>query len=480
MVVLARVDSLRSQPTPFDERPMLAIWELTQACDLACVHCRASAVKERDPRELTTDEGKRLLDDIREMGTPLVVFTGGDPANRPDLVELVGHAAKIGLVVAVTPSGTELFQRPLLERLKAAGMARIAVSVDGPDAKSHDGFRRVEGSFAHSIRILEDAKSLGIERQINFTLAPQNVGCLREIADLASRLEVALLSVFVVVQTGRADAALLLSAERLEVAFEELAALADGASFDVKTTAAPHFRRVLLERRARLAAVGVTHDVDADGNVLGPRGINDGSGFVFVSHRGDIFPSGFLPLHAGNIRTDSLAEVYRSSPIFRQLRDTSRLTGKCGACPFKRVCGGSRARAFSVSHDLSASDPACAFVPRGWDSATMAVVAQPPTSAELEADVRRALHGVIDPELGIDIVDLGLVYAIAMVGTSVRVDLTMTTAACPLGEHIALDAKTRLESLPGVSDVEVRLVWDPPWDPSRMAPTARAALGWAQ
>lgn len=366
VMVQPHTDALRSQPTPFDERPMLAIWELTQACELACVHCRASAVKHRDPLELTTAEGKRLLDDVAAMGTPLVVFTGGDPASRPDLVELVEHGAKAGLIVAVTPSGTELFQRPLLEQLKAAGMARLAVSVDGPDAATHDGFRRVEGSFDHSIRILEEARALGVERQINLTLAPHNVDRLGEMAALAERLGVTLLSVFVVVPTGRADAALMLSAERLERAFEELAGLADGASFDVKTTAAPHFRRVLLERRARLSAVGVSHDVDAEGNVLGPRGINDGTGFVFVSHRGDIFPSGFLPLRAGNVRRDALAEVYRASPIFRQLRDTSQLTGKCGVCPFKRVCGGSRARAWAVGHDLSASDPACAYVPRGW------------------------------------------------------------------------------------------------------------------
>ncbi len=272
---------------------MLAIWELTQACELACVHCRASAVKHRDPLELTTVEGKKLLDDVAAMGTPLFVFTGGDPASRPDLVELVRHGAQAGLIVAVTPSGTALFQRPLLEELKAAGMARLAVSVDGPDAATHDGFRRVAGSFEHSIRILEDARDLGVERQINLTLAPHNVDRLGEMAALAERLGVTLLSVFVVVPTGRADAALMLPADRLERAFEELADLSEGASFDVKTTAAPHFRRVLLERRARLSAVGVSHDVDAEGNVLGPRGINDGTGFVFVSHRGDIFPSGF-------------------------------------------------------------------------------------------------------------------------------------------------------------------------------------------
>ena len=368
---LKRADTLRatSQPTPIDERPMLAIWELTQACDLACVHCRACAVAWRDPKELSTDEGKKLLDDIAAMGTPLVIFTGGDPAKRPDLVELVAHAARAGLIVAVTPSGTALFQKPLLEQLKEAGVARIAVSVDGPDAKTHDAFRGVEGSFEHSIRILTDAKQLGIPRQINTTLAPHNIDRLDEMAALAKQLEVVLLGVFVVVPTGRADTRLLVSPERLEVALNQLADLADGAPFDVKTTAAPHFRRILLERRAERDAIGVYRDIDRDGHVRGPRGINDGVGLVFVSHRGEIFPSGFLPLLAGNVREDSIADVYRHSPIFTQLRDAGRLTGKCGACAFKRVCGGSRARAWAVTHDLSASDPTCAYVPRGWQGA---------------------------------------------------------------------------------------------------------------
>jgi radical SAM protein len=365
---LKGADTLRAtaRPTPIDERPMLAIWELTQACDLACVHCRACAVAWRDPQELSTEEGKKLLDDIAAMGTPLVIFTGGDPAKRPDLVELASHAVRAGLIVAVTPSGTALFQKPLLEQLKAAGIARIAVSVDGPDARTHDGFRRVEGSFDHSIRILTNARELGIPRQINTTLAPHNVDRLGEMTDLARKLEVVLFSVFVVVPTGRADKRLLLSPERLEQALSQLADLADGAPFDVKTTAAPHFRRILLERRAARDAIGVYRDLDRDGHVRGPRGINDGTGLVFVSHRGEIFPSGFLPLFAGNVREDSIADVYRHSPIFTQLRDTSQLTGKCGACAFKHVCGGSRARAWSFGRHLSASDPACPYVPRGW------------------------------------------------------------------------------------------------------------------
>jgi radical SAM protein len=351
-------------PHPFDERPLLAIWELTQACDLACVHCRASAVRDRDPRELTTAEGKRLLDAVASMGTPLMVLTGGDPAKRPDLVDLVAHGARAGLTMAVTPSGTGLMTRELLARMRDAGLARLAVSVDGPDAETHDAFRRVEGSFAHSLRILSDAWDLGIERQVNTTLGHHNLYALPAMARLVAEVGAVLWSVFVVVPTGRATSSLMLGANALERALGELAALAEGAPFDVKTTAAPHFRRIQLERRSR--SVGVLSDVDSDGHVRGPRGVNDGAGLLFVSHRGDVYPSGFLPLRAGNVRTDDLAELYRTSPVFTRLRDSSALGGKCGVCPFKLVCGGSRARAYAVTGDPLQADSVCAYVPKGW------------------------------------------------------------------------------------------------------------------
>lgn len=360
------VQDIRRRPSPFEERPLLVIWELTQACDLACVHCRASAVSYRDPRELSTAEGKALLDSVAAMGTPLVVLTGGDPAMRPDLVELVEHGAKLGLVMAVTPSGTPLMDEPLLRRLRDAGMARLAVSVDGPDAASHDAFRRVDGSFAHTLRILEQARALGIERQINTTIGPHNVEQIAELGQLVADVGAVLWSVFVIVPTGRAQENQLLSPDRLERAFEQLAEMAKGAPYEIKSTAAPMYRRVLMERRASVGPIGVIRDVDADGNVKGPRGINDGVGMVFVSHRGDVYPSGFLPIRVGNVRETGLGRLYRESPLLRSLRDTSALRGKCGVCPFKVVCGGSRARAFALTGDPLGYDPSCAYIPRGW------------------------------------------------------------------------------------------------------------------
>lgn len=351
--------------TPFDHHPMLAIWELTQACDLACVHCRASATPDRQRDELSTDEGKALLNRIAAMGTRLVVLTGGDPAKRPDLVELVAHGAAAGLTMALTPSGTPLFTRALGERLRDAGLARLAVSVDGPDAATHDAFRRVPGSFDESMRILADARAVGLPVQVNTSLGPHDAAALHAMADLVEGIGAVLWSVFLVVETGRATRSLLLGPRALEALLSELAEIGERAPFDVKTTAAPHFRRIQLERKHG-GALGVLHDVDERGVVKGLRGINDGAGFVFVSHRGDVYPSGFLPLRAGNVREEDIARVYRDHPLFRLLRDPDSLEGKCGACPFRRVCGGSRARAFAATGNVTAADPACAYVPRGY------------------------------------------------------------------------------------------------------------------
>ncbi len=355
----------RASTLAFSDHPLLAIWELTQACDLACVHCRASATCARDDAELTTDEGRALIDQIANMGTPLLVFTGGDPAKRSDLVDLIAHAKQRNLTPAVTPSGTPLMTRDLLRQWKDAGLARIAVSVDGADEATHDRFRGVVGSFAHSLRILQDARDLGLERQVNTTLGPHNRHSLREMAAMVADIGAVLWSVFVVVPTGRASLDLLLDARTLEQDLTTLAALLEEVPFDIKTTAAPHFRRILMERKER-DAVGLLRDVDQNGNVMGMRGINDGVGLVFISHRGDIFPSGFLPVKQGNVRQDDLGDVYRAGPLFRAARDADALEGKCGVCPFKIVCGGARSRAYALRGSIHASDPLCAYTPKRW------------------------------------------------------------------------------------------------------------------
>lgn len=346
----------------FDDHPLLAIWETTQACDLVCQHCRACATPRRDPRELSTAEGERLLDAIAAMGTPLCILTGGDPAKRFDLVDLVRHGTSVGLTMALTPSGTPLMTRSLVARLHEVGLARMAVSIDGPDAATHDAFRGVRGSFDESMRILREARGIGLETQVNFTLSRASLGELRAMADLTRDVGACLFVVFVVIPTGRATESLSLTPEEVEAALVELARIGTEYPFQVKTTGAPHFRRVLLAQKKKDLALGLHRDVH-DGVVRGPRGITDGVGFVFVSHVGDVYPSGFLPLRAGNVRSDSLASIYRDSPLFRRLRDADALGGKCGVCSFRHVCGGSRARAYAETGDATSEDPGCVYVP---------------------------------------------------------------------------------------------------------------------
>ncbi len=357
----------RDKPSPldFDDHPLLAIWETTQACDLVCAHCRACATPRTHPDELTTEEGKKLLEDFARMGTPLCVLTGGDPAKRPDLVELVRHGARAGLVMALTPSGTPLMTQALLSELRDAGLARVAVSVDGPDAATHDGFRGVPGSFEESLRILREARALGLETQVNFTLSRVSLGALSAMAQLTDDVGASMLVVFVVIPTGRATESLTLSATEVEDALVELAAIGESRPFQIKTTGAPQLRRVLLQKKARAVPTGLLRDVH-EGVVRGPRGVTDGVGFLFVSHTGDVYPSGFLPLRAGNVREEAVSDIYRASPLFRSLRDADGLGGKCGVCPFRSVCGGSRARAWAETEDPTSEDPGCAYVPKGY------------------------------------------------------------------------------------------------------------------
>jgi len=354
----------------FNERPFIAIWEVTQACDLACVHCRASAQPDRDPMELSTDEGKRLIDQIAALKVPVFVLTGGDPIKRPDLFELIEHASVVGVRVSLTPSATPLLTRDIVVRLKEVGLARLAVSMDGASAETHDAFRGMSGSFARTLDAVRWANDIGLPVQINTTFSRRNIAEIDDIVSLMEGLKITLWSVFFLVPTGRGKLNDLLSAEEFESVFARVYSLSRTASFDIKTTEAQHYRRFVLQQRVseRKLGLGVdsVHERSVDAIGRAPRGLNDGKGFVFISHKGEVFPSGFLPLSAGNIRKEELASIYRDSPLFRDLRDTSRLEGKCGSCEFKEICGGSRARAYALNGNPHAEEPCCSYVPKGF------------------------------------------------------------------------------------------------------------------
>lgn len=340
----------------YADAPRIVIWEMTRACALACRHCRAEAIPRRNHLELTTSEAFALVDAVRECGKPTFVLTGGDPFMRDDLCKIVEYANTSGLRTAVSPSATERLTPAALQALSRAGCRRISLSIDAASAESHDAFRGVRGSFARTIDAVHAAREAGIEVQINTTISLFNNVQLADLAKLLSTLDIALWSLFFLVPVGRGKVDDVLSPDETETAFAELHGLSGCVPFAVKTTEAPHYRRYLLQHSPDGAKVST---------------IGDGNGFIFISHRGEIFPSGFLPLVAGNVRTDRLVNVYRGSPLMRRLRDPDSFEGKCGACEFRRICGGSRSRAYAMTGNAFASEPTCEYIPSGWvDKAT--------------------------------------------------------------------------------------------------------------
>jgi AdoMet-dependent heme synthase len=356
----------RIPPPDFSRAPFLVIWEVTRACALACVHCRADAIPCRDPRELTTEEGLALIDQVRAFGdpAPLLVLTGGDPMRRPDLASFVRHAADAGLTVALTPSGTAAATKRRLAELKDAGLSRVAVSLDGPDAASHDAFRRVRGSYAWTMRIINDAVDLGLPLQINTTITRTTLPSLEAMAARVSGLPVTLWALFFLVQLGRGASLEQVTPDECERVLNYLYDLSLTAPFGIKTTEAPHYQRVVRQREAARQRDGLpSHSVERRRQLRAPRSVNDGNGFVFVDHTGNICPSGFLPMPRGNVRSASLRDVYCGDEAFRRLRNADALGGKCGRCEFREVCGGSRSRSFAATGALMASDPLCVYDP---------------------------------------------------------------------------------------------------------------------
>ena len=412
--------------TPYAQTPFIAIWETTRACALACVHCRAEAMPRRDPGELTTDEGRALLDRIAAFGDPppLVVFTGGDPMRRPDMAELVAYGTRLGLVVSMTPSGTAAATEDKLRALRDAGLARLAVSLDAASAEAHDAFRRVRGSHRHTLRIIERAQALGLPLQINTTVCRQTAGELPALVDQVTSFGAVLWALFFLIPVGRAQADQGLTAEEIERVLHWAAELQRRVPFGVKTTESPQYSRVvgglssnslssssagaqkwpphspssvsgLASRPAHQAwaphspnsVSGLdarsVHQASPNPRTVGsaapalraPRAVTDGNGFVFVDHVGNICPSGFLPMRAGNVREDDLVTVYREHPLFLALRDPARLGGRCGRCEWRDRCGGSRARAYAASGDPLAEDPGCAYQPAEADQRAGARIA---------------------------------------------------------------------------------------------------------
>jgi radical SAM protein len=353
----------------FNQAPFTIAWEVTRACAFACKHCRADAQHKRDPRELTTEQGHQLIDRLTEFGSPILIFTGGDPMMRRDLFDLIHYATKKGLRCSLTPTATALPTIERLQKAKDAGIRRIALSLDAPIREVHDEFRQVKGSWKRTMRILHNAEQVSVSVQVNTTVTTFNVDLLPEMVPFVEEVDAVQWSVFFLVPTGRAQTKWMVSPEKHEQVFHWLYDLSMEAPFDIKATAAPMYRRVAIERRK--AEVDADQAVTfqgagfqyADGLHRPTKGVNDGNGFLFISHLGEIMPSGFLPISAGNVRTDDIVDVYRNAPLFRDLRSPEKLKGKCLVCEYRDVCGGQRGRAYGVTGDYLAPDPACLYEP---------------------------------------------------------------------------------------------------------------------
>jgi MoaA/NifB/PqqE/SkfB family radical SAM enzyme len=338
----------------FNERPFLVFWEITRACALVCSHCRAEAQARRHPDELDFAEAKHLIGQLAELAPPMLVLTGGDPLMRRDALDLVREATAAGLHVGLSPSATELLMRADFADIKAAGVKRMSLSLDGATRESHDAFRGVSGTFERTIEAIQRSHAVGLDLQINTTLTRGNLHEFEAFKNLMYELKPAMWSVFLLVPTGRAGLADLPDAADIERVFEEMAGK---APFAVKTTEGHHFRRVLMQK---MGAKG-----RAMQGMRSPQGIRDGRGVMFISHTGVVSPSGFLPIDCGNVRTLHPAQIYRNNPLFITLRDNDALGGKCGLCEYRSVCGGSRSRAYGVYGDPLAADPACSHLPHG-------------------------------------------------------------------------------------------------------------------
>ncbi|MCE5265221.1 MAG: heme b synthase [Deltaproteobacteria bacterium] len=355
----------------------MVAWEVTRSCNLACGHCRASALRGPYAGELDTGRCLRLLDEIAEVGKPVIILTGGEPLLRPDIYEIAAYGDQKGLRMVLATNGTQVTEE-VAAKLIRSGIRRVSISIDGSEAENHDAFRGVPGAFAGAMAGIAAMKSAGLEFQINTTVTKANLGQIREIHDLAHRLGAAAHHIFLLVPTGRAR----------EMADQEIAPLAyeetlnwfyeEGLSCDIqlKATCAPHYFRIFHQRRkerrgdsANAARGGAEPAHAAPAGEGGrplhamTRGCLGGSAFCFISHTGQVQPCGYLELDCGRITERGFAEIWRESAIFRDLRDLGRYQGKCGRCEFIRVCGGCRARAFESTGNYLAQEPLCIYEP---------------------------------------------------------------------------------------------------------------------
>jgi heme b synthase len=336
-------------------------WEITRNCNLSCVHCRAAATNGPYSGELSTEACLHLVDGVAEAGNPIVILTGGEPLMRPDIFEVARYGTDKGLRMVMAPNGT-LITPEKARQMADAGIQRISISLDGATRERHDAFRGVAGAFDGALQGIRHAREAGVEFQINTTITKANLAEIPLIQELAVELGAVAHHIFLLVPTGRGK--YLLDAEIDAQEYEETLNWfydqREVSPLQLKATCAPHYYRIL---RQRAKAEGKTVTFESHGLDAVTRGCLGGTGFCFISHRGRVQPCGFLDLDCGNVTETSFSDIWRGSEVFLALRDYDHLKGKCGACEYKRVCGGCRARAYEATGDHLAEEPLCSYQP---------------------------------------------------------------------------------------------------------------------
>ena len=358
--------------------PRLIFWETTAGCNLRCIHCRRVTIADQlTPQDLTTQEACAMIDDIAAVGRPVFVLSGGEPLFRPDIYEIARYATDAGLPVALATNGT-LVDDEVAEKIKASGVKRVSISFDGADAATHDAFRGLAGSFDGAIQGFKALRRVGLPVQINTTVANHNKAQLEAMRQLAKDLNAVGLHLFLLVPVGCgveiADTQMINAREYEQVLNWLYDVEQSEPDLQLKATCAPHYFRVMRVRRAEEKRQGILRELPAshgrqvNGHPHGQmhaatKGCLAGTGVSFISHRGEVFPCGYLPVEAGHVRTQPFGEIWQDSPLFAQLRDPDQLEGKCGVCQFKSLCSGCRARAYGMTGNYMAEEPFCAYEP---------------------------------------------------------------------------------------------------------------------
>jgi len=362
--MLHHIGASHHKPRDYAQTPLNIYWEMTQACALACRHCRAEAVPNAQPNELTFEEGVAFLRQLPDFGEPLpqLILTGGDPLKRRDLFHIIDEARRLGIGVSITPAATSALTFDLLVRLKSHGVEGLGLSLDGSSAEKHDSIRGVPGTFDRTMQAIRWAQELEMPLQVNTLVAAETAPDIPAVYELLKPYAVSRWSLFFLISVGRGKVLQPLSPEDGEGLMGWIYETSLASPFTVATTEAPSYRRVALER---MRAQGMTGEQIKKSGPYRGFGIRDGHGIMFVSNTGDICPAGFLPLVVGNVRTNRVADIYRNSAVFQSLHDPSHFEGRCGLCEYHALCGGSRARAYGATGNALESDPFCAYEPHG-------------------------------------------------------------------------------------------------------------------